>query len=55
MSRFDKEYTAEELQDLERDVNECLEDVLRDVKTDEYGFFEGSVRVTVTYLPDKEE
>lgn len=55
MSRFNKEYTAEELQDIERDVLECMEDVLRDVETDEYGFFEGIIEVTVTYIPTKDD
>lgn len=50
MEIFKHTYTAEELADVERDVNEALEDI--PAEPDEYGFFKGTVTVTVEYHKD---
>lgn len=50
MEVFKHTYTAEELADVERDVSEALSDV--PAETDEHGFFEGTVTVTIEYHKD---
>jgi len=52
MKLLDKSYSAEELADVERDVCEALEEI--DAPIDEYGFFEGSVKVTIEYVKDEQ-
>ena len=44
---LDKIYYCEELNDVERDVYECLDD--DDIETDEHGFSKGKYTVIVIY------
>lgn len=50
MEVFKHTYSSEELADVERDVSEALQDI--DAPVDEYGFFEGTVTVTIEYHKD---
>lgn len=47
-----KDYNGESICDVERDLYEAIENI--DAEVDEYGFFEGVVRITVEYFPNKE-
>ena len=53
---FEKEYIAEQLSDVERDISECFnEDYNPEVKyipIGEYGFTKGTFKVTVTWIPE---
>ena len=48
---LESEYSAEGLFDFLRDVEYAIETGLKDVPVDEYGFFSGSVKITLTYIP----
>lgn len=47
-----KDYEGDSLYDWERDVYEAIKEI--DASTDEYGFFDGVVRITIEYFPNKE-
>lgn len=53
---FEKEYIAEQLSDVERDISECLNEdfnpEVSDIPVGQYGFAEGTFKVTVTWIPD---
>lgn len=51
MKLFERSYSAEELADVEQHVSEVLEDI--DAPVDEYGFFEGTIKVTIEYVEDE--
>lgn len=55
---FKKAYSGDDLNDLERDVSEALDtdyNELADVITsDEHGFINGTIVVTMTWVPDSE-
>lgn len=44
---LNKEYSAEELCDIERDVAECYDKLT--AEPDEYGFVPGNFKVVITY------
>ena len=54
---FDKEYSAEELSDLDRDVNEAFDSVynplVKDIPSDENNFMLGTFKVTIEWLPEE--
>lgn len=53
---FEKEYIAEQLSDVERDISECLNEdfnpEVKDIPVGKYGFAEGTFKVTVTWIPE---
>ena len=55
---FRKEYSGEDINDLERDVSEAFDsdyNPVADVCTkDEHGFINGTIVVTMTWVPDSE-
>lgn len=46
---FDKHYSAESLIDLEEHLADALSDNVADIPSDEYGFLQGTFRVTITW------
>ena len=56
MILFKKEYSAEELCDLERDVSESLDGdynaIAHTIPTDEYGFQRGRFKVLIEWEPE---
>lgn len=55
---FRKEYGGEDINDLERDVSEAFDPDYNPaaavMTSDEYGFTEGKLVVTITWVPDSE-
>lgn len=55
---LDKNYSAEELCDLSRDIHEAFDErftpAAAGIPKDEYGFDEGSFKVTITWSPDED-
>ena len=46
---FDKHYSDESLIDLERHITDALSDNVAEIPRDEYGFLQGTFRVTITW------
>ncbi len=54
---FDKEYDAESLYDLGRDIHECFDHrfnpSVKDIPVDEHGFQQGTFVVSVNWIPNE--
>lgn len=55
---FQRDYSAEELCDVDRDVSEAFEvdfnKRIAEIPTNEYGFMAGTFQVTIKWFPDEE-
>ena len=56
MKLFEKDYSSEELCDLERDISECFDPAFNKkaalIPVDRYGFSSGTYKVTVEWFSD---
>lgn len=53
---FEQEYSGESIVDLSRDIDECFSEryntVMEQIPSDEYGFHQGTFKVTVEWSPE---
>lgn len=57
MRIFEQTYSGESLVDAPRDIDEAFQEAftpaLKKIPTDEYGFWQGSFKVTIEWIPEE--